>query len=147
MDEADGRRFRIDNVNGAAVGHVNAKANTALICDQAITAVKTGPDGSGLIDHTDALAVHLLRGNERRLAESISFPNFPMNAVQASERLRLVVRHLDAGDTQGETVSQIGPRAERRELLSRELACVHLPEPVVRVVRVVVFWTGCLSPA
>ena len=73
--------------------------------------------------------------------------DFPMNAVQASEGLHLVVRHLDARDAQGKAMNDVGQRAQRRELFSRELTRVHLPEVVVvRVVRVVV-WTGCLSPA
>jgi hypothetical protein len=90
--------------------------------------------------------MHLLRGDERRAAEPVGFSDFPMNAVQACERLHFVMRHFNAGNAQGETVHQFRQRAERRKLFSRELTCVHLPEVVVRV-RVVVVRTGCLSPA
>jgi hypothetical protein len=64
--------------------------------------------------------------------------NFSMNDIQARERFRLVVRHLNARHPQGETVNDLGQRAQRRELFSRKLILVHLPEVVVRVVRVVV---------
>ena len=63
------------------------------------------------IDHTDALSVHLLRGNERRAAESMFASDFPMNAVQSGQRFHLIMRHLDAGDAQSETVNEAGQRA------------------------------------
>ena len=36
MDEADRRFFWVDNVNRAAVGHVNAERDFSLLCDEAI---------------------------------------------------------------------------------------------------------------
>jgi len=72
------------------------------------------------------------------------FPDFPMNAVQPSERFHFIVRHLDIGHTPGETVNDIVRRAQRRELLSQKLTCVHLLE-FVRVERLVS--TGVRFPA
>jgi hypothetical protein len=53
-----------------------------------------------------------------------------MNTVQPSERFHFIVRHLDAGDTPGETVYDVVQPAERWELFSQKLTCVHLPEVV-----------------
>lgn len=136
MHQADRIAHGIGEINGAAIRDVNAEAKAALICDQAITAVKTLVLRGRPIDKTDALSVHLLRDNEGRAAESMSPPDFPMNAVQPSERFHFIVRHLDIGDTQCETVNDVVQRAERRELFSRKLSCVHLLE-FVRVERLV----------
>ena len=74
--------------------------------------------------------------------------NLPMNAIQPRERFGFVIRHLEAGDAQGEAVDHVGPRTERRKLFSRKLTGVHLLEVVVRVVRVVVLiCAGCRIPA
>ena len=138
MHQPDRTEALIDQINRTAIGDVNTEANAALICDQAIATFEALVPGNCAIDNSDAISVNLLRGNERRGAESMLLSNFPMNAVQARECFRLVERHLDARHTQGEAVNYPGQRPERRELLNRELSGVHLPEVVVRVVRVVV---------
>jgi hypothetical protein len=51
--------------------------------------------------------VDLLRGDERHVSETTLAANFPVNAVQARERFRLVVGHLEAGHPQGESVRDI----------------------------------------
>lgn len=148
MHQTNRIAYGIDDENGATISNINAEANAALICDQPIKTVETFVPCGRRMDNTDALSVHLLRGNERRAAKSMFLSDFPMNAVQPSERFHFIMRQLDIGDTQCETVNDVVQRAERRELFSRKLPCVHLPEMVVRVVRVVlVVWTGCLSPA
>ena len=134
----------IDDENGAAIGDINAEANAALICDQAVTTVQTFVLCGRLVDNTNALSVHLLRGNERRTAESVFPSDLPMNTVQPSERFHFIVRHLDIGDTQCETVNDVVQRAKRRELLSRKLTCVHLLEVVWEERRV---WTDVRVPA
>jgi hypothetical protein len=128
----------IDQINRAAIGNVNAEANAALICDQAIAILEAFVLGNCAVDNSDAVSVNLLRGNKRSGAERMLSANFSMNDIQARERFRLVVRHLNARHAQGETVNDLGQRAQRRELFSRKLIPVHLPEVVVRVVRAVV---------
>ena len=120
----------IGEINGATIGDINAQANAALICYQAITTVETFVPRDRLIDNTNVRSMHLLRGNERCVAESMCPSDFAVNAVQPSERFHFIVRHLDVRDTQGETVNDIRQRAERRELFSRKLPGVHLPEVV-----------------
>ena len=36
MDETDGRRFWIDNINRATIGDMNAEQNFALVCDDSV---------------------------------------------------------------------------------------------------------------
>lgn len=74
------------------------------------------------------------------------FSDFAVISVQASERFRLIARNLDTRDTQSESVSDARQRVQRGKLFGQPLSRAHLPE-VVRVVRVLVVWTGCLSPA
>lgn len=136
MHQPDRTEALIDQINRAAIGDVNAETNAALICDQAIAISEAFVLGNCAIDNGAAISMNLLRRNERRGAEAILSSNFPMNAVQTRERFRLVERHLDARHTQRETVRDLGQRIQRREMFSRKLTLVHLPEVVVRVVRV-----------
>ena len=130
MHQADRSADWVREINCAAIGDINTEANAALICNQAITTVETFVLCGRLVDNTNALSVDLLRGNERRAAEPMSLPDFPVNTVQPSERFRFVVRQLDIGDTTCETVHHVGQRIERRELFSRKLTRVHFPEYV-----------------
>ena len=109
---------RIDEVNSATIGDVNSETNAALISNQAVTAVETFVSRDRLIDNTDARTMHLLRSHEGRDAEPMFSPDFPMSSVQPSQRFRFVVRHFDAGDTQGETVNDVGQHAKRRKMFS-----------------------------
>jgi hypothetical protein len=148
MREADRTAHGIDKINGAAIAHVNPKANAALICDEAVAIFEAPVLLNCRIDNRDAISVDLLRGNERRGAKPMLRSDFPMNAVQSGERFRLLVRHLEAGDAQREAMHHAGQRTQRWELFGRKLAGVHLPEVVVRVVRVVVLICGGFrSPA
>jgi len=135
---------RIDQKNRATIRDVDSEANGSLIGDQSITTVEALVRRHLAVDDADALSMHLLRGNERRAAEPMSPPDFPVNAVQPGERFLFIVRHLDICDTQGETVDDPRQTGERRKLFSRKLTCVHLPE-VVRVERSVP--TGFRIPA
>jgi hypothetical protein len=137
MHQADRSAHGIDEKDCATISHVNSKTNSALVCHQAIAALKTFAVLGCGIDQTNAITMHLLRGHERSLAEPGIHTNFPMDAIQPSERFHPIARHLEAGDTQRETVND-RQRPERRKFLSRKLNVAHLPEVVVRVVRVVV---------
>jgi hypothetical protein len=128
MHQTDRVADWIDQVNGATIGDVNSETNAALICDQAVATVETFVRCGRLIDNPDARTVHLLRGYERRVAEPVFSSNFPMDAVQSSQRFHFVVRHLDAGNTQSETVNDTWQRPKRWELFSRKLSGVHFPE-------------------
>src|SRR5436190_6347880 len=120
----------VDEIDSATVGDINAEANAGLICNQTITTVETFVPSDRPIDNTDTLSVYLLRSDERRVVESLCASDFSVNAIQSSERFQLIVRHLEIRDAQGESVNDVGQRAERRELLSQKLICVHLLELV-----------------
>ena len=64
--------------------------------------------------------------------------NRPMDAVQALEHVRFVVRHLNARHSQGEAVNNLRQRTQRREMFDQERSFAHLLPVVVRLVRVVV---------
>ena len=63
--------------------------------------------------------------------------NLSMNPIQSRQRLGFVMRHLDPGNTQRETVPDSRQRTQRRKMFDRKRSAAHLL-PVVRVVRVVV---------
>ena len=148
MHQANRAPNRIDQINRAAIGHVNAEAKAALIRDQAIAAVEAFVPRWGGPDHSDVISMHLLRGDERSGTEAGLGSDLAMDAVQAGERLRFVVRHLDPGHAQSEPMHDLGPRAERRKLFSRKLTFAHLLPVVVRVVVVrVLVSTGGRLPA
>ena len=148
MHQANRIAHRIDQINRAAIGDVDAKANAALICDEAIATFKTFVPGDAGIDNSNSISVNLLCGSKRHGGEPMPAEDLPMNAIQPRERFRLVVGHLDPGHAQGETMSDLRQSAERRKSFSRKLIFVHLLPVVVRVVRVVVLiWAGGRLPA
>jgi hypothetical protein len=104
MHQANRMSHRIDQKNRATIRDVDSEANGSLIGDQSITTVETFVRCDLVIDYSDALTVHLLRGYERRATKSMSPPDFPVNVVQPGERFPFIVRHLDINDPQGETV-------------------------------------------
>ena len=91
MHEPDRIARGIDKVNGATIGNINSEANTALVCDQAITTVETLVPRDRLIDNSDAVSMHLLRGDKRRAAEPVGSSDSSMNAVQARQRLHFIM--------------------------------------------------------
>lgn len=148
MDQSNRLTHRIDQINRATVRDVNAKAHAALICDQPVATLEACILRRRRFDNSDVISMHLLRGNERRVADSMLAPDFPMHAIQPGERLRFIVRHLDPRHAQGEPVRDLRQRAQRGKLFSRKLTFAHLLPVVFRVVvRVVVCWTGGRLPA
>jgi len=82
MHKTDGRRFWIDNINGAAVGNINAHRDTVLIGDNAVAAGKmfvfaadTAAPTVCKIDDCDFIAVNLLGSKQRPIAESSGMTN------------------------------------------------------------------------
>ncbi len=121
---------RIDQINRATICDVDPEANGPLIGDQSVTTVEAFVRRHVVVDYADTVSMHLLGSYERRLAESMRRAYFAVNAVEPREHLCLVVRYVKTGDTQCETMNDAVQRAERRELFSRKLTCVHLLEVV-----------------
>src|SRR2546428_2642835 len=66
MNQTNRRPLRIDNVNRAAVGDVNAERDAALVCDQTVAARKFPVLIERNIDKCDLVAVDLLGSRQRR---------------------------------------------------------------------------------
>ena len=60
----------IEKIHRATIGDVNSKRDAALIRNQAITLGETLFGLHGRVDHCDAIAMHLLCGQERRMFEA-----------------------------------------------------------------------------
>ena len=137
MNETDRATNRIDEINRTAIGNVNAETDPPLISDDPIAIRETFVRRDRHIHDGDLFPMDLLRGDERGRAELMFGANFSMNTVEPCEGFGLVVRHLEARNTERETVDDLRQRAQRREMFDRKLSFAHLL-PVVRVVRVVV---------
>jgi hypothetical protein len=107
MDEADGGRDRIDNVNGAAIGHVNAEGDAALIGDETVATRQVPVGFERLVDNFNLVAVNLVGREQRPAAHTNRFTNFMMNRIESAQDLGFVVRDIDAGDASGKSVPAI----------------------------------------
>src|SRR6476646_9783881 len=96
MDETDRGPNRIDQVNRATVGNVNSQANSALIRNDSVAVGETLVRRKRRVNDGDLFPVDLLRGDKRFFSEAMLVTNLTMNFVQPRERLRFVVRHLNA---------------------------------------------------
>lgn len=137
MNQADRVPDWIDQINCAAVGHINTKTNSPPIRNQPVAAGETFVTGEGGTRDADFIPVDLLGRDKRRGRQTIRHASFSMHGIQPLQRLGLIVRHLHAGNAECETMNDIRQRAQRREMFNRKLSFAHLL-PVVRVVRVVV---------
>ena len=138
VDESNGAANRIDQKCRATIGDVNAETNPALVGDQPVALLETFAFADLRINDTDLFSMNLPGRNERHAGQTMFVTDFPMDLIETRERFRLVVRHLDAGHAQGEPVNDALQCTQRRELFSQKLTLAHLPEGIVRVVRVVV---------
>ena len=83
MDETDGWRIWIDNVNSAAVSDMNAERDTRLICNEAVAAGEMLILVNRSIDNCDLVAMNLFGGKQRPIADSNRVSNFPMHCVES----------------------------------------------------------------
>jgi len=93
MDEADGRRCRIDDVNRATVGNVNAESDTAFVRDNAVARGEFAARRAAAtaVDRGDFVSVNLFRGKQRPLADTDCVANFSMGSVEPLQDLGLVM--------------------------------------------------------
>jgi len=83
MDETDGWRIWIDNVNSAAVSDMNAERDTRLICNEAVAAGEMLILVNRSIDNCDLVAMNLFGGKQRPIADSNRVSDFPMHCVES----------------------------------------------------------------
>ena len=91
MNKANRRCFWIDNVNRTAIGNVNTKCDLFLIRDDPIATGKFFIACGGLIDDCDFVAVNLLCGEQRPIADSNLAADLTMNSIEALQCLRFIV--------------------------------------------------------
>src|SRR6476659_9477606 len=96
MNQTDRGPHGIDKINRATVGNVNSQANSALIRSNAVAVGETFVRSKRGVNDRDLFSVDLLRGDKRFFSEAMLVTNLTMNFVQPRERLRFVVRHLNA---------------------------------------------------
>jgi len=83
VHEANRRFFSVDNVNRAAVGHVNTKRDFSLLCDEAIATAELLIGSPRYIDNRNLAAVNLRGSHDREIGHADCTANFAMRRVQA----------------------------------------------------------------
>jgi hypothetical protein len=111
MDETDRWADWVNQINGTAIRDVNAEANSSPISYKAVAALKATVCRYCRIDVRHISAVNLLRRDERHHSEAMRITDLAVQAIQPRQCFRLVVRHLDAGHAQRETVNDARQRS------------------------------------
>src|ERR1043166_9576669 len=119
MREADRRRFRIDNVNGAAIGNMNAERNLTLVCDDRVAAGNRPVRLNRLIHDGDLVRVNLLDGHQRPVAETGLAPETPVFSVQALQGFGLILTNINSGNACDEGAANESQRIQSRKILER----------------------------
>src|SRR5438034_3693080 len=84
MHQTDSGRFRIDNVNSAAVGDVNAERDAALIRDDSVAAREFAAHRTAAtaLEDRDFVSVNLFRGEQWPVAYADCVANFAMRGFK-----------------------------------------------------------------
>ena len=115
MDETDRGRDWIDKVNRAAIGHMNAERDSALIGNEAIATgeffverrykIDPPPPSFGAAGNRDLVAVDLFSGEQRPIRNPDFAANFKMRGIETAQRFGFVVRDVDAGNASRKDVN------------------------------------------
>src|SRR5262249_13218605 len=119
MHQTDGRCFRIDDVNSAAVRDVNAQHDPALIGDDAVAAGEFAARRAAAtaINHCDFVSVNLFCGEQWPVADANCVANFAMCGFESPQHFCFSMRNFDAGNSLRESMATDSNRAQRRKLL------------------------------
>src|SRR6202171_3443833 len=120
MDKADGRGAWIDNVNGAAIGDMDAERVLSLVGDKPVRASEMFVCLYGKIDNCNLITMDLLGRQQWPIAYANRAPDFCVGGVQTLQHLFLVMRDLDAGNSAREDVTTDFDRLARGKLLERK---------------------------
>ena len=121
MDETDGRRFWIDNINRATIGDMNAEQNFALVCDDSVATGELLARFNWSIDNLNFVSVNLFRGKQRPTFHTNFASNVSMRGVEPSQCFGFIVRNIDSSDPPDESVPANAARPQRRKLLDHRL--------------------------
>src|SRR6266567_9349210 len=121
MNQRSSALLSVDQINGAAVGDVNAQCDTALIGDNAVAAGEFPISFHDCVDACDFITVNLLGGEQRPIADSNCVANFEMGRFQSLQCFRFIMRNMDARNSSRENVATHCEHIQRRKLLERKL--------------------------
>ena len=119
VNQPDGRRFGIDNVNCAAIGNMNAERDPSLIRDHPVAAGEFLIIRNRLCNNRDFVPVNLLRGKQRPVCHSNFAPSFAMNDLQRLQSFGFVMGNIDPGNAFDKCVTTNVDRRYRREKFDR----------------------------
>src|ERR1700730_12406702 len=98
MDETDGRRFWINNVNRATIGDGNPERDFSLIRDDAVTAREFFVDRRWNMYNRNFIRVNLFCSGQRPIAHADRATNLEMTLVEPLQCFRFVMGNIDAGN-------------------------------------------------
>ena len=96
MQQTDGTALPINEINRAAISHIDSKTNSALICNQSVAIVEAVVVLQRSIDYCNFTSVHLPYGRQRPLRQCESVSYLPVRFVETGEDGSFVVREGDA---------------------------------------------------
>ena len=101
MDETNRGRGWIDNINGAAIGDVNAERDSALIGNETVATgeffvgrrrkIDPPSPSFGAAGNRDSVAVNLFGGEQRPIRNSDFATNFKMRGIKTAQRFGFFV--------------------------------------------------------
>ena len=107
MDQTDGRRFRIDNVNGTAVCDIDAQRDTAFTGNEPIAAGEFAAHiaAAAIVDNCDLISVDLLSSKQRPIAHSDCIANFAVGGFEPLQYFDLIGRNIDSWNSSRKNVT------------------------------------------
>ena len=120
MNKPDCLRDRINQINRAAVRHMNSQQNSAAVCHQPVDARILHLLLGRLVHHHNPVAVNLLRGQQRPVARSQLIPDLPMRRIKSSQSLCLFLRYIDPRNPADECADAHASRIQSRKSLDRK---------------------------
>jgi hypothetical protein len=105
MNQTNRARVLIDQKDCAAVGHINAEANVALIRNHTITTFEARVAGRHRIDYGNVVAVNLACADKFSVNQPNSASRLAMHLVEIFQHSCLVVRQLNSRNSPHKSVN------------------------------------------
>ncbi len=125
MYQPDAAANWIDDKNRATIRDVNAKVRSRLIRDEAVTSRETFIGRGGLVDHSDTIAVNLLRCQQWTTIHRQRSADLAMCCVESRKHLRFVIGNFDSGDAPDESVAAFRNGGECGKSFDRRRTRLH----------------------
>src|SRR3954469_15013742 len=125
MHEPDCGSVWINDVNCAAIGHVNANRGLPLVGDEAIISSEVLVVCHLAIDHGHPIAVHLMRGQQRPCCHPQTIAGRSMRRIEPPQHFSFAVSHFDAGHPFYKRASAYADRIKGPKMLDRGCLLGH----------------------